>query len=1531
MSSSGLAPPPPLPVEELEMLRDFYQSMGGPKWHSKDNWISGANPCGNGTVNTTWYGVECATIETLPPWGNSSSHVTGLALPQNNLVGNLPPLHRLQHLLYLDVTNPDSSEVFNSRNSVGGTLNALCGLRNLSKALLAGNSLSGCIPDCIQSLTNATVLNLDYNAIQGTTPDSLCHLLGLEELHMRGNHLHGTVPGCLGEALTSIRILDLSNIHADSSSGDQLLSGTLPESLCNLVHLKILRFQATQGLNGTVPNCLGAKQPQLQEVSLAINQFHGSISEELCQASALQVLYFYENALTGTLPSCLGSLSQLTDFEANNNQFHGPIPEEICQASALEYLLVSHNTLTGTLPSCLGRLIHLSDLDLTWNVLNGPIPEELCLASALEYLLLWNNAITGTIPSCLGSLGQLTEFTLHVNHVRGPVPEELCHASTLKLLNLYLNTLTGTIPSCLGNLSLLTNLDVDNNLFYGPIPEELCRLNALEVLYMNGNALTGTIPSCLGSLTELTLLDLDSNQLHGSMPELLCQLTSLGSLLLYGNALTGTIPSCLGSFSQLWVLDLYTNNFHGPIPEELCQASLLEYLSLPNNALTGTIPSCLGSLSKLISLGLENNQLYGPIPEEFCQASTLQVLYLYENALTGTLPSCLGSLNQLTDLKLYTNHFHDSIPKELCQVKSLEYLELHDNSLMGSLPSCLATSFASLKAMLLYNNDFTGVIPSEWALPSLMSIMLSNNPKLCGSLPSSLFHQQSASGAMASSISPNVVLRAVVIEGTSIRGTLPAALCSAPQLVTLAFSGNELTGSLPSCITTLQALQTLRVSNNHLTGSLPLAINNMTLLTVLDLSTNEIQGRVPAALGDISSKMVTMQLQLNRLSCDLPGSVLDWKVSSANVSLNLLDGNLFGCSIGNFGDIVTLTIQGAAGLRNANEQAFDAYSCGNSNYVLPVITITILALPVVVWLAFLFCRGRLALHWRVPLQWRVNPSMLINELDHADRQLRALVLGVMAAAVIGGSVALVLSLNVAKSAFDCEYTAAPTLANKRHSDMNILSVGVGAAGCVGLVLGLIPWWQSHVVKYSSSTIDHGSIVMEDKFLYPLLEEGAEGWNFDAERVADATPQKPVASSFEPSFRAIKSAVLILVLVILTIGPNFGYVLVVLSSTLTQQQKVASEMAITLAKTAIGTLLVPRVARKAVDLLVFHGALTFVRFRLRITIAMALSATTMIGLPVSIVLMTDPRCLYYVFKPQLAVVTNVPILECIATDYSTGLCVEYANIVAESTYTPSFAYDGERCVSAVLAVYGPVYLGAVLLAATLPAGMETIFVPWLAPWCYRYAESSTVARACLAFLRAVTWNVWPVLANAGVLHSNFSTGAAKLDYLAQRVVERAFVQVMVTLLVALTFGIAVPAVGGSCAVAAFVQLLHHRHVLGQIVALGRLEQPAVVPNLMGCTDIPVSCAVMIVVTVVLLWMCAALGYLEPAVVGCMLSIGPILGLAASCGRAAWSQTSSVKTFRRQDRAQSSSSSNTSQSATTESLLLGDDFNTKEYNN
>lgn len=148
--------PQPLHGEELATLTAIYHGMGGPDWQIKDGWMSDSNPCGGGTTNKTWYGVKCVMLNVslgVVPRVNSTSYVTGLVLPQNNLVGKLPPLRGLQNLLHLDLSNAGSADTSAGLiNSVGGTLDALCGLNNLSTVLLTYNSITGSIPDCISIL-----------------------------------------------------------------------------------------------------------------------------------------------------------------------------------------------------------------------------------------------------------------------------------------------------------------------------------------------------------------------------------------------------------------------------------------------------------------------------------------------------------------------------------------------------------------------------------------------------------------------------------------------------------------------------------------------------------------------------------------------------------------------------------------------------------------------------------------------------------------------------------------------------------------------------------------------------------------------------------------------------------------------------------------------------------------------------------------------------------------------------------------------------------------------------------------------------------------------------------------------------------------------------------------------------------------------------------------------------------------------------------------------------------------------------------
>ena len=92
----------------------------------------------------------------------------------------------------------------------------------------------------------------------------------------------------------------------------------------------------------------------------------------------------YRNSLTGPIPdiSALASL-ELADFE--ENRFSGPAFAGIPGAStALTSYRVSRNTLTGTIPTAIGVLTNLSELWFANNLVTGTIPMVIGQLTALS-------------------------------------------------------------------------------------------------------------------------------------------------------------------------------------------------------------------------------------------------------------------------------------------------------------------------------------------------------------------------------------------------------------------------------------------------------------------------------------------------------------------------------------------------------------------------------------------------------------------------------------------------------------------------------------------------------------------------------------------------------------------------------------------------------------------------------------------------------------------------------------------------------------------------------------------------------------------------------------------------------------------------------------------------------------------------------------------------------------------------------------------------------------------------------------------
>ena len=280
-----------------------------------------------------------------------------------------------------------------------------------------------------------------------------------------------------------------------------------------------------------------------------------------------------------------------------------------------------------------------------------------------------------------------------------------------------------------------------------------------------------------------------------------------------------------------------------------------------------------------------------------------------------------------------------------------------------------------------------------------------------------------------------------------------------------------------------------------------------------------------------------------------------------------------------------------------------------------------------------------------------------------------------------------------------------------------------------------------------------------------------------------------------------------------------------------------------------------------------------RFRMRLTIGVALASFAWLVAPVGVVLLTDPRCYYYasvchVANDCLDAQHSVITYEYCASDSSDAeLCPRKLVSAFTSSFKPHFSYRGEHCASAMVEIYAPVYLQSAILAAVLPALLELVVVPWSV----RRAKTSVVARRMVWALEQITLNAnvvaellegtsqedeWtnhigrgsaPSSPNQSSSHGPNRNPNLLIDELAQEVVERGFGQLVSTLLLALTFGLAAPMAGLALGAAAGVQLVHHLCVLGQVVEVARLRHGHRRPKhveLHGCDRVPWGCGAVV---------------------------------------------------------------------------------------
>lgn len=252
----------------------------------------------------------------------------------------------------------------------------------------------------------------------------------------------------------------------------------------------------------------------------------GTLPTEMRALPFLQLMQLHYNLFTGTLPPSYANFPHLLSFEVHGNLLTGEIPTEFYdqESKSLITLNLGDNALSGTLDSKIGQLTDLKGFFLFGNNMVGTIPKEIGLLDYLTYTRFTGNGFTGQIPSSFGDLPLLTEFWYNDNLFTGTIPAEFGGLPRMAEFRVSNNQLRGTIPPELFSMTRAQTIMLENNELTGTLPSTgLLQLTELIQLKVSRNMLTGTIPTELGDMPKARLVWLHLNNFTGPLPDSVCE------------------------------------------------------------------------------------------------------------------------------------------------------------------------------------------------------------------------------------------------------------------------------------------------------------------------------------------------------------------------------------------------------------------------------------------------------------------------------------------------------------------------------------------------------------------------------------------------------------------------------------------------------------------------------------------------------------------------------------------------------------------------------------------------------------------------------------------------------------------------------------------------------------------------------------------------------------------------------------------------------------------------------------------------
>ena len=685
-----------------------------------------------------------------------------------------------------------------------------------------------------------------------------------------------------------VLLMDGNNIDADLREFMERLP------MCSLNSLEELNLEYTN-MSGTFPTFIH-KMSNLSVLLLSGNMLVGELPAGVGALGNLKILGLSNNNFRGLVP--LETVSSLDTLYLNNNKFNGFVPLEVGAVSNLKNLFLAYNTFSGPAPSWIGTLGNLTILDLSYNNLSGPVPLEIGAVN-LKILYLNNNKFSGFVPLGIGAVSHLKVLYLSYNNFSGPAPSWVGALGNLQILDLSHNSFSGPVPPGIGSLSNLTTLDLSYNRFQGVISKDhVEHLSRLKYLDLSDNFLKIDIHTNFSPPFKLRNAAFRSCQLGPRVPLWLRRQTDIDVLVLENTKLDDVIPDWFWvTFSRASFLQASGNKLHGSLPPSLEHISVGR-IYLGSNLLTGQVPQLPISMTRL---NLSSNFLSGPLPS--LKAPLLEELLLANNNITGSIPPSMCQLTGLKRLDLSGNKITGDLEQMQCWKQSdmtntnsadkfgssMLSLALNHNELSGIFPQFLQNA-SQLLFLDLSHNRFFGSLP-KWLperMPNLQILRLRSN----------IFH-----GHIPKNIIYLGKLHFLDIAHNNISGSIPDSLANFKAMTVIAQNSEDyiFEESIPVITKDQQRDYTFEIYNqvvnldfscNKLTGHIPEEIHLLIGLTNLNLSSNQFSGTIHDQIGDLK-QLESLDLSYNELSGEIPPSLSALtSLSHLNLSYNNLSGTI---------------------------------------------------------------------------------------------------------------------------------------------------------------------------------------------------------------------------------------------------------------------------------------------------------------------------------------------------------------------------------------------------------------------------------------------------------------------------------------------------------------------------------------------------------------------------------------------------------------------------------------------------------------